>query len=259
MSWQLFHVLCARDNLAYVFFKKESREAFIVDPTEPKPIEDALSHHSLKPSAILNTHSHPDHTQGNEHLAKTYGIPVFGPAKEAEAIPKLRYPIEGGQVLNLADMAIKVYDTPGHTRGGLTFEVENEALITGDTLFFLGCGNPNVGGNVEVLYDTFSRVFMDLPGHLRVLPGHDYALKNLSFLESILPDFQGIQDLRAKVKQAHAASGVPFSTLEQERNSNPFLMVFNPGLAKKIAPNVGLDHPNPRACFLRLRERRNTF
>jgi hydroxyacylglutathione hydrolase len=192
-------------------------------------------------------------------LAKAYGIPVFGPAKEAEAIPSLRYPIEGGQVLNLADLAIKVHYAPGHTKGGLIFDDEDEVLVTGDTLFFLGCGNPNIGGNVEVLYDTFFRVFMKLAGHLKVLPGHDYALKNLSFLEDILPDFPGIHTLRTKIKQAHTASSIPFSTLEEERANNPFLMVFNPELAKKIAPSVGLDHPDPRVCFLRLRERRNSF
>jgi hydroxyacylglutathione hydrolase len=259
MAWQHVYVLCAQDNLSYLVFDREMGHALVVDPTDPERVERSLKTLGLKPAAILNTHSHPDHTQGNERLAKAYSIPVYGPAREAEAIPMLRYPIEGGQILDLAGISIKVHDTPGHTRGGLTFEVEHEALITGDTLFFLGCGNPNVGGNVEVLFETFKRVYAQLPGHLMVLPGHDYSPKNLSFLKSILPDFYGIDGLQKKMEQAHSSSGVPFSTLEDERENNPFLMVFSPKLAQQIASSVGLDPHDSKACFLKLRELRNTF
>lgn len=259
MAWQHAYVLCAQDNLAYLLFEEETSQALIVDPTDPEKVEAALKNLGLKPSAILNTHSHPDHTQGNERLANTYGIPVYGPAREAEAIPKLRYPIEGGQLLHLAGISIMVHDTPGHTRGGLTFEVEHQALITGDTLFFLGCGNPNVGGNVEVLFETFKNVYAKLPGHLRILPGHDYSPKNLSFLESILPDFSAISGLRKKVEQAHERSSVPFSTLQDEREANPFLLVFNEKMAKEIAKSFRLDSDEPKACFFKLRELRNTF
>ncbi|MCK5258369.1 MAG: MBL fold metallo-hydrolase, partial [Thermoplasmatales archaeon] len=56
--------------------------------------------------------------------------------------------------------------------------VDNEALITGDTLFIGDCGRTDLpGGDLVQMYRTLNEKIMSLPDHLIVYPGHDYGDK----------------------------------------------------------------------------------
>ena len=70
-----------------------------------------------------------------------FGAPVVGAAADAHRLPKLDQAVKEGDTVNLGSASAQVIDTPGHTRGQITFHFpDGGVLLCGDTLFSLGCG-----------------------------------------------------------------------------------------------------------------------
>jgi glyoxylase-like metal-dependent hydrolase (beta-lactamase superfamily II) len=65
--------------------------------------------------------------------------------------------------------------TPGHTPGSTSYIVNDEYMISGDTVFIHSVGRPDLGGKVDAwsdtLFDTLQTI-QSLDGNLTVLPGH---------------------------------------------------------------------------------------
>ena len=54
-------------NYAYLIACEKTREGAIVDPSpEPFKVAGEIEKHAVKIKYIINTHSHSDHSQGNE-------------------------------------------------------------------------------------------------------------------------------------------------------------------------------------------------
>ena len=70
-------------------------------------------------------------------------------------------------------MNVQVIHTPGHTPGSLVFQVDDELLISGDTLFAGSIGRTDLPrGSISDMERSLREKIAPLPGHLRVLPGH---------------------------------------------------------------------------------------
>src|SRR5690349_4197631 len=79
---------CLKDNYAYLLTAKGADRAVVVDPSEADPVLAALEKAGLPLGAILCTHHHPDHVDGNQELALRYpGIEVYGSAHDRGRIP----------------------------------------------------------------------------------------------------------------------------------------------------------------------------
>ncbi|MCK5560532.1 MAG: MBL fold metallo-hydrolase, partial [Thermoplasmata archaeon] len=66
----------------------------------------------------------------------------------------------------------------GHTLDGLCVIVDEEAIITGDTLFIGDCGRTDLlDGNLAQMFETLNEKIKPLPDYLTVYPGHDYGDK----------------------------------------------------------------------------------
>jgi hydroxyacylglutathione hydrolase len=182
----------------------------IIDPgDEPDRVTSALSAADLRCAAILVTHAHFDHVGAVGPLARTHAVPVyiselekctlqtinehlwpgFGPFEPYTAEHTLR----GGDVLELAGLVIRVYDTPGHAPGHLSFQIESRdgdtALFVGDVLFRGSVGRTDFeGGSWETLEQSILHLYDNAPLDAPVYSGH-----------------------------------TPPTTLASERDSNPFL------------------------------------
>jgi glyoxylase-like metal-dependent hydrolase (beta-lactamase superfamily II) len=138
---------------AYVIADREGGVAVFVDSgADIEPLVEAVDRWGAKPVALLRTHAHGDHVEHEDELVARYGIPVVAEPGEWEW--------EGLRVRGVA--------TPGHSDDMVAFVVDDEAVLSGDTLFLDAVG----GGDLGAIRGAVMDVFMALPDSTRVLPGH---------------------------------------------------------------------------------------
>jgi hydroxyacylglutathione hydrolase len=164
-------------NFAYIIGDDETKTAAIVDPAwDVDRLLSLCEENGLKVALVMNTHSHHDHVQGNDLVAKRTGAKIV--AHEKSPVQK-DIPVKEGSLIALGSLRIQVIHTPGHCPDHVCF-LANAKLLTGDTLFVGECGRTDLaGGNSSDLYDSLNKL-MKLPDSTEVYPGHDYGSKQSS-------------------------------------------------------------------------------
>ena len=82
--------------------------------------------------------------------------------------------LKDGSVLKVGEIEIKAFYTPGHTSESMTFLVDGNRLLTGDTMFIGSCGRTDFqAGDSKAMYQSLKRLAA-LPPETLVYPGHDY-------------------------------------------------------------------------------------
>jgi hydroxyacylglutathione hydrolase len=190
------------DNLAYLVFGKT--KAMAIDGGAWKEILSFLKTNDLTLEFITNTHSHYDHTPGNDHLLKATRA-IF--LNSAILPDNHKIIIEGETVL--------VYRTPGHTDDSVCFHT-GDILITGDTLFNGTIGNC-FSGNQKNFYLSIKRL-MALPDETIIYAGHDYIRDSLAFAKHLEPNNKNIEQFWSAYDSDHV-----YSTMADERQINPYL------------------------------------
>ncbi|HME27162.1 MAG TPA: hydroxyacylglutathione hydrolase [Acetobacteraceae bacterium] len=212
------------DNYAWMLRDSGSGAVAIVDPADAKPIIAALEKAGGRLDLILLTHHHSDHIAGvDEVRARFAGAKVVGAAADAHRLPKLDQSVKEGDTVAFGNASVQVIDTPGHTRGQINYFIpDGEILLSGDTLFSLGCGRLIEGTAAEMFASL--RKLAALPGGTKVCCGHEYTENNARFALSVDPANAA---LKARTEQAHQqrAAGQPTvpSTMASELDANPFL------------------------------------
>lgn len=157
-------------------------EAAVFDPSHyPVAYEERIEELDAKLVGVYDTHAHADHVSGGRELADRNDVPYHlhpADATDIEAVP-----LEDGQVFTVGNVDVTVVHTPGHSPGGVTYAVDDEALLTGDTLFHESVGRVELGvragiddtdvqENAATLYESLRRL-RELDGDPLVLPSHD--------------------------------------------------------------------------------------
>lgn len=233
-SLQIELVPCLKDNYAYLLHDSSSGTTGIVDPSEPGPIIDILSKRRYKLMYILNTHHHYDHTGGNLELKATYGAKVIGPLGEKDRIPGIDIALRDGEKWMFGGHEMHVLETPGHTKGHVSFYFpESGVIFTGDTLFSLSCGKL-FEGSAEQMWSSLSKI-ASLSDHVRIFCGHEYTVSNAKFALSIEPGNDALRSYAARASELRS-KGLPTvpSTLAEEKSCNPFLRPFSAEIRKSL-------------------------
>ena len=190
------------DNFAYIIHGKA--QAMAIDGGAWKEILSFLKNNDLTLEFITNTHSHYDHTPGNDQLLKATGA-IF--LNSATLPDNHKIIIEGETVL--------VYRTPGHTDDSVCFHT-GDILITGDTLFNGTIGNC-FSGDQKSFYKSIKRL-MALPDDTKIYAGHDYIRDSLAFAQHLEPGNKYIDRFLNSYDHDHV-----YSTIADERRINPYL------------------------------------
>ena len=177
------------ESNCYLVYDDESGDGVVVDPGgDTTPLLKEIEERGVKIHTILNTHGHFDHTVGNaslqsldaplalqpadrDLLADGGGATWFGFAYAPSPPPTIE--LTDGFVLKVGQLHIQVLATPGHTPGSVCFYIpEEQALITGDTLFAGSVGRTDLpGGDPRALTQSLKRL-LALPPQTIVYPGH---------------------------------------------------------------------------------------
>ncbi len=186
----------------------DNGDAVIIDPgLEADRIFEHLEDSHLNPLAIFNTHAHYDHVGAVAALKKRFLVPFFLHSKELKtleqanlyrklldgeapvAIPVVDSYLDAiGSPISIADRAIEVLFTPGHTRGSVCFMIEG-LLFTGDTLLEGKVGRVDLpGGDGSALRDSLRQLSL-LPRETKVYPGHGETTTILNEIQGN-PDFK---------------------------------------------------------------------
>lgn len=219
-------VLCragAMDNYSYIIVDDATGTTAVIDPSEAKPIIDKCKKLGLKPSYILNTHHHFDHTDANQELKQTYGAEVIGNDTDRNRIPGFDRGVKDGETFYIGRSSAQIIDVSGHTQGHiLWYFPANKIVFTGDTLFNL-CIGGLFEGTPEQMYASLQKL-KNLPDDTLFYPGHEYTMMAASDAWCNLPDDPM---LLAYVERARRrlAAGLPVSPLPLsiEKHCNPYL------------------------------------
>ncbi|MBI4184852.1 MAG: hydroxyacylglutathione hydrolase [Proteobacteria bacterium] len=244
-----------RDNYAYLVREPASGAVAAIDPGAAAPVRAALERRGWRPSHVLVTHHHHDHTAGCAEIKAAYGCPLVGPRAEAVRIAGLDEGLGDGDTFALGRAAAEVIATPGHTLGHVAFWFAGaKALFCGDTLFVMGCGRLSEGGP-EAMWASLKRL-RALAEEGRVYCGHEYTETNARFALRLEPGNSALRTRAAEVERLRAAGRptVP-STIAEERRTNPFLRCDEDAFRAA----VGLAGKDAVAVFAEVRRRKDAF
>ena len=246
-------VPCLSDNYAYLVINERSAEAIVVDPSEAQPVLDAVERNGVHLAAIVNTHHHPDHVDGNLELCRqSGGLPVYAHRSDIDRVPGLSNPIDQGGDFEIAGLRLSPLHVPGHTLGAVAYVVDG-AVFTGDTLFVGGCGRL-FEGTAPQMYASLNDKLARLPPATRVYPGHEYTESNLRFAVDAEPDNRAAQEKLAwaKAVRDYGDATVP-STMGEELEYNPFLRCGSKAIRARFAG------AGPVEVFAALRHAKDSF
>ena len=192
-----------------ILYDEAAGDATVVDPGgDLLKITGFLAAHNLRLRQIVVTHAHLDHIAGAALLSEQTGAPILyhqadlfqlSWMEQQAAWMGVRTPVvrppdsraEDGTRLQVGAETGQVLHTPGHTEGSISLHFpESNLLLAGDTLFRGGIGRTDLpGGDGALILRSIRDRLLPLPGETVVIAGH------------------GAQ-----------------TTIEAERESNPFLM-----------------------------------
>ncbi len=196
-------------NFCYLVGDDGSKTCALIDPAfETDRILAEADDLGYRVTHIINTHGHSDHTAGNEAIKAATGAKLLIHAEDAGRLGKVLHRtfsrvlggkgspradvlLQDNDVIQIGEVRLKVLHTPGHTAGGICLSSEGH-VFTGDTLFVGAVGRTDLpGGSIKQLITSIHEKIFTLPGDTVVWPGHDYG-------------------------------PTPSSTVQQEKNSNPY-------------------------------------
>jgi glyoxylase-like metal-dependent hydrolase (beta-lactamase superfamily II) len=126
----------------------------------------------------FETHLQADYISGSKQLAQQIGSDIIGHADDFKDAAFDYQKVQDQKVYTFSKGGpqIKAIHMPGHTPGSTSYLIDNEFLITGDTIFILSIGRPDLGGKVEewskLLFKTLKTRIGDLNETVTILPGH---------------------------------------------------------------------------------------
>ena len=164
------------DNFSYVIADDATREAIVIDSSyNAGEITRIITAENLKLKYVISTHSHSDHTAGNQELRSTFDAKIV--AHKLSRI-NANMTVADGDIIRIGSITVKVIHTPGHTPDSICLLVNNQKLLTGDTLFVGECGRTDLpGGNSKSMYHSLFHKLLKLSDNVEVYPGHDYGPK----------------------------------------------------------------------------------
>jgi hydroxyacylglutathione hydrolase len=160
-------------NFSYIVYDEKNSVGLIIDPSwELEKILVFLEKNNITTKYIINTHTHFDHILGNDHIAEITKAEIIQHEKSTQ---KKDRSVSDHEIIRSGQVSLEVMYTPGHSEDSICLIVNNESIVTGDTLFIGNCGRVDLpGSSPEKMFDSLCKV-AKLDDSLVVYPGHNYG------------------------------------------------------------------------------------
>jgi glyoxylase-like metal-dependent hydrolase (beta-lactamase superfamily II) len=180
-------------NFGYLLGDRDAGQALLVDPSySPDQFVERCRDQGLTVTHIVNTHSHPDHVNGNERAVELTRAPIA-----AHPLMRPDVPLPDGSELRCGAIRLSVLHVPGHCEDHIVqFEPSYRLQITGDLVFVGKIGGTRTDEDARTEWTSLQKVLAAVGDDVTVWPGHDYGAR-------------------------------PSSTIALERATNPFLRCRN--------------------------------
>ena len=177
-------------NFGYLLGDRDARAGVLIDPSySPEAFVERARAQGLSISHVINTHSHPDHTNGNEKA-----LALTGAAFAAHPMLNPAVALNDGGSLQIGELRLTAYHVPGHCVDHVVlYEPAHHLLMTGDLLFVGKVGGTQNDTDAGTEWRSLQRLLTLVPDDATVWPGHDYGVR-------------------------------PSSTIGLEKQTNPFLL-----------------------------------
>jgi len=160
-------------NNLYLLVDQDTGESAFVDaPGEPERAIALANEHGARPSRILLTHSHGDHTAGIAALKEQFGCLVIADPAEPwldAGLPDML--AAHGETVTVGGLELTALSVPGHTPGSTAYLYGNSVFV-GDTLFPGGPGRTRSPEALQQELESITRELYTLPDSMVVYPGH---------------------------------------------------------------------------------------
>jgi len=161
--------------LSYII--SSNNNAVIVDASLPVEVyESALNENNWQLKWVMETHIHADHLSRSKQVADKFKVPLLLPVPNNVQFDFKK--LADNEIINLGNAQIKLIATPGHTVESVCFLINDEVLLSGDTIFTNAVGRPDLKANeeetkkrAELLYDSLQKI-LQLNEEIIVLPAH---------------------------------------------------------------------------------------
>jgi glyoxylase-like metal-dependent hydrolase (beta-lactamase superfamily II)/rhodanese-related sulfurtransferase len=188
-----------------------NREMMVFDPA--KNIDAYQAFAETNGCTILKTfetHRQADYISGSPMLQEKLNVEIIAPPDDFKGAAFDYTPVADGDTFTFSDggPVVAAIHTPGHTPGSTSYLIDNQYIITGDTVFIYSIGRPDLGGMAEewskMLFKTMTDKILTLNNEVLALPGHymDWKEANedlvfaasLGKIKEINGDIYGIQN-----------------------------------------------------------------
>ena len=190
---RLVRMICGPLSVnTYIVGAQNTDECVVIDPGDAAPVIGYLEKTGLRCTHILITHGHYDHIGGVSELHEFSHAIVCIHEKDAAMLKSKRSSLAGmigaqflesdadvllhdGDEFDAAGLHFRVLHTPGHSRGGVCYVLDQERVIfCGDTLFFESAGRTDFPGcSQKELYRSIVEKLYALEGDYDVYCGHE--------------------------------------------------------------------------------------
>ncbi len=154
-------------------------EMAIIDPSRNLQFyRNFAQTHDAVITEVIETHAHADHISGGLELCLSKETEMMAHQSDFPDSPFTYRRLEDGETTTLCNDGpeMMLFHTPGHTEGSITCLIDGRYLITGDTLFIISAGRPDLEGKAKEwvydLYETLLDKYVQYPGDAEVLPAH---------------------------------------------------------------------------------------